>query len=128
MAAISNYLENKLINHTLRNVAYTPPATVYLALFLSDPTDANTGTEVTGAGYLRRPVTFTVPVDGTTSNTADIEFPVAESDWGTITHLGIMEQHLAGNLLYHGAFKVSKIIQTGDQFIVRAGDLDISLQ
>lgn len=128
MAAISNYLENALINHTLRNTALPSPTAVYVGLFLSDPTDANTGTQVTGTAYARQPVTFSAPSNGATSNTADIEFPVAGSDWGTITHLGIFDAATGGNLLYHGAFTVSKIIQNGDQFIIRAGDLDISLQ
>ncbi len=46
MAEMSNYLENALINVTLRATAYTAPTTVYLALYTSDPTDADTGTEV----------------------------------------------------------------------------------
>ena len=41
--AISNYLENKILNHTLNNVPYTQPEVVYLALFKSDPTDDNIG-------------------------------------------------------------------------------------
>lgn len=48
MAEMSNYLENALINATLRNTSYTSPATVYLALYTSDPTDADSGTEVSG--------------------------------------------------------------------------------
>lgn len=50
MSQLSNYLENKLIDHVLRNTAYTPPATVYLALYTTDPTDADSGTEVSGGG------------------------------------------------------------------------------
>lgn len=33
MANLSDYMENKIIDHMLRNQAYTPPATVYVALF-----------------------------------------------------------------------------------------------
>ena len=41
MAEMSNYLENALINATLRNTSYTTPTTVYVALYTSDPTDAD---------------------------------------------------------------------------------------
>jgi len=40
MAAMSNFLENALINATLRNTSYTSPAVVYVGLYTTDPTDA----------------------------------------------------------------------------------------
>ena len=43
---MSNFLENALINATLRNTTYTSVATVYVSLWTSDPTDAGTGAEV----------------------------------------------------------------------------------
>ena len=46
MAELSNYLENKLLDHILKNVSYTSPTTVYVGLFTSDPTDAGSGTEI----------------------------------------------------------------------------------
>jgi hypothetical protein len=127
MSAISNYLENAIINHTLRNVPFTAPTTIYLALFLTAPLDSGTGTEVSGGAYARQVVTFVAPSDGATTNVSDVVFPVATADWGTISHLGLYSAATGGNLLYHGAFTLSKVIQTGDQFIVRAGDLDITI-
>lgn len=127
MSAISNYLENALINAVLRNTAYTSPTTVYVALYTSDPTDADTGTEVSGGGYARQAVTFAAPSDGATSNTADITFPEATASWGTVTHVGIRDAATAGNLLFHAALTVSKAIAAGDQLIIKAGDLDVSL-
>ena len=53
MSEMSNYLENALVNAVLRNTSYTSPATVYLALYTSDPTDADAGTEVSGTSYAR---------------------------------------------------------------------------
>jgi hypothetical protein len=76
MAEMSNYLENALINATLRNTSYTPPTTVYVALFTSDPTDAGSGTEVSTAGtsYARQSATFGAPSNGASVTTADITF------------------------------------------------------
>ena len=64
MAEMSNYLENALLNGTLNATTYTAPAAVYVALYTSDPTDANTGTEVSGGSYARQSVTFAAPSDG----------------------------------------------------------------
>ena len=58
MAEMSNYLENALINATLRNTTYTSVATVYVSLWTSDPTDAGSGTEVSGGSYARTAVSF----------------------------------------------------------------------
>ncbi len=54
MAEFSNYLENKVLDHVLRNTSYTSPTTVYVGLYTSDPTDAGSGTEVSGGSYARQ--------------------------------------------------------------------------
>lgn len=127
MSAMSNYLENALINATLRGTAYTAPATVYLALFTADPTEAGTGTQVTGGAYARRAITFGAPSDGAASNSAEVLFPVATANWGTITHIGIFDALTGGNMLYYGSLTTSKVIQNSDQLKVNAGDITITL-
>ena len=57
MAEFTDFLENKIIDHMLRNQAYTPPTTVYVALFTTATTDAGGGTEVSGGAYARQAVT-----------------------------------------------------------------------
>ena len=127
MAQMSNYLENALVNATLRNTTYTSPAAVYVALYTTDPTDADAGTEVSGGSYLRQAATFGAPSNGVSTNSADITFPVATANWGTITHIGIRDASSAGNLLYYGALSASKTINTGDQFKITAGNLSVTL-
>jgi hypothetical protein len=127
MSAISDYLENALINAVLRNVPYTSPSAVYLALFTSDPTDANAGTEVTGGAYQRQQITFGTPNNGMVSNSNEILFPVATANWGTITHIGIFDAATGGNLLFYGAVTTSKTISTNDQLKINAGDISITL-
>lgn len=39
----TDYLENELLDHALRNSAWTPPATVYLALYTTAPGEATAG-------------------------------------------------------------------------------------
>lgn len=127
MSAISNYLETALINAVLRNTTYTSPTTVYLALFTSDPGEAGTGTEVSGGSYARQATAFDAPTDGVTQNTSDETFPTATASWGTITHVAVFDALTAGNMLFYGALSASKAIASGDQFVVKAGDLEISL-
>jgi hypothetical protein len=111
----------------LRNTAYTSPATVYVGLFTSDPTDAGSGTEVSGGSYARTAVTFGAPSNGASTNSAAVEFPQATGDWGTITHIGILDASSSGNLLYHTALDTSKVIQTGDIFKIATGNLSVTL-
>ena len=127
MTAMSNYLENALINATLRNTSYTSPSTVYVALFTSDPTDAGSGTECTGGAYARQSATFGAPSDGASSISADVEFPQATGAWGTITHFGIFDASSSGNLLYHGALTASKTIATGDVIKITSSNLTVTL-
>lgn len=127
MSAMSNYLENALVNATLRNTTYTSPATVYVGLFTSDPTDAGSGTEVSGGSYARQSASFAAPSDGASATSADVTFPQATAGWGTVTHFGVFDASSAGNLLYHGALTVSKAIETGDVFKISSGNLTITL-
>jgi len=99
---------------------------VYVALFTSDPGDDNTGTEVSGGSYARQSVTFAAPSGGATSNSGDITFPEATADWGTVSHVGIYDASTDGNLLFHGALTQAKAVYSGDQFIIKTGDLDAS--
>jgi len=127
MAEMSNYLENALINATLRNTSYTSPATVYVALYTTDPTDADTGTEVSGGSYARTAVTFGAPSNGVSTNSAAVEFPTCTSSWGTITHIGIRDASTSGNLLYHTALNTSKVIDVDDIFRITTGNLSVTL-
>jgi hypothetical protein len=127
MAEMSNYLENALINVTLRNTAYTSPTTVYVGLYTSNPTDADTGTEVTGGSYARTAVTFGAPSNGVSTNSAAVEFPQATASWGTVTHIGIEDALTGGNLLYHTPLDVSKVIADGDIFKIAIGSLSVTL-
>ncbi len=127
MAEMSNYLENALINGTIRGTTYTAPATVYVGLFTSDPTDAGSGTEVSGGSYARQSATFTAPSNGGTVSNADITFPQATGNWGTVGWIGIFDALTTGNLLYHTALDTSKTIETGDIFKISSGNLSVTL-
>jgi hypothetical protein len=127
MAEISNYLENALINGTLRATTFTAPTTVYISLHTADPTDAGTGTEVSGGSYIRQSATFAAPSNGASASNADITFPQATGSWGTIGWIGIWDAQTTGNMLYHTALDASKAIDTGDIFKIASGSLTVTL-
>ena len=127
MSEMSDYLENALINLTLRGTAYTAPTTIYVALFTTDPTDAGSGTQVTGGSYARTAVTFGTPSNGVSLSNADCTFPQATASWGTVSHIGLYDALTTGNLLYHTPLDVSKTIDTGDIFKIASGSLSVTL-
>jgi hypothetical protein len=134
MAALSDYLENALYNHVLRNTAYTSPTTVYVALFTSSTgleTNNPTG-EVTGGSYARVAVTMGAPTGGAGSNSGEVLFTQATANWGTVTHFAIVD-HATNttwgtnvNVLLHGALTAQKTINDTDIFRFPIGDIDIA--
>lgn len=125
----SNYWKSASINAALRGINFTAPTRVYITLYTSNPTDADTGQEVTGGGYARQQVTFGAPVIADrragVQNSADVSFPIASADWGLITHVGIRDAAIGGNLLYHGAIKTPRTALTNDVIRYLAGQLKI---
>ena len=126
MSAMSDYLENEILDHILGTGAYTMPASVYLCLSTGSFNDDNSGAELSGNGYTRQSISFDAAVSGTADNTAAVEFSAASASWGTVTHFGLFDASSGGNLLIHGAFSTGKLIDTGDILKVNAGDLDIT--
>jgi len=126
MSAMSDYLENEILDHILGTGAYTMPSNVYVGLSTGSFNDDNSGTELTGNGYARVAATFGAAASGTASNSGAVEFSAATGSWGTVSHFGIFDASSAGNLLIHGAFSASKSITTGDILRISVGDLDIT--
>ncbi len=125
MAGFSDYYENKIIDHLLRNQSFTPPTTIYLALFTAAPSDSGGGTECTGGSYARKSITLSAASGGATSNSSDITF--TNMPTCTVTHFGIYDASSSGNLLMWDALTASKSLTAGDAFVVAAGDLDITV-
>lgn len=124
--SFSNFLETELLDHVFAGNAYTSPSAVYVGLFTTDPTDAGTGTEVSGGSYARQSASFVVSGNTATTDAA-VEFPTATASWGSITHIGIFDAATSGNLLAHSALDAAKTISSGDVLRIPTGDIDITL-
>ena len=131
MGCLSNYAENKLLDHVLKTGAYSRPAHLYMALCTADPTDAGTGdsiTEPSGGAYAREICDdWDSAAARATANSALIEFAAATAGWGTITHFAICDALTSGNMLAHGALDTPVEIETSDVFSLAIGDADISV-
>ena len=94
MAALSDYLEQALINHLFRESSFAQPTTVAIALLNASGVDADTGItipELAEAGSYARVVAsgnliWDAPgAPGLTSNTAEIAFTQASANWGHVS-------------------------------------------
>ena len=133
MTAASNYLENKILDHTLRNTAYTQPSGLYVGLFTNSSGNAATNlengtlTDEVTTSYIRKAVTFSAASGGTSATNATVTFDAATTSWGTITHVAVLDAVSSGNVLFWGAVTTSKAIDIGDTFQITSGNLTISL-
>lgn len=131
----SDYLENKILNHVLKNTAYTSPTTVYLALYIADPLDTGLGTgalEVSAdpgytSGYARQAVTWGTPVDGVVANSAIIDFgPIVCTANITVTHGQLMDSLTGGNPLYNDPVEIARTVTNGKTLRLAVGDLTVT--
>lgn len=72
--------------------------------------------EVTQSDYARQPLTFDYPTDGLVGNNTDVVFGIAESDWGTVSNIGVFDAATGGNLLFISVADYEKEITISDQY------------
>lgn len=130
MSAMSDYLENKLVDHIFRGISFTMPTDLYVALYTSGPSDSGGGTECSGGSYARAQLnpsysnwkgtngevanTPSAGTGGQTKNASVITFPTPSGNWGTVSHWGLFDAATSGNLLAHGSLTTSKTVNNGD--------------
>jgi hypothetical protein len=135
--SFSDYLEDKVLNHVFGGTSYTAPTTLYVGVFTSAASDTGPGTEVSGNGYARQSVAFTVSGTSPTTATssAAVEFPEATGSWGTVTYAGVFDAVSGGNMLAWAQLTdpadfvtaLPKAITTGDILRISAGNLKVTL-
>ena len=132
--SFADFLENELLDQIFGAQAYVAPATLYVALSTTTPSDDGTNfTEPSGNAYARVAVTnnktnFNTAAAGAVDNAVSIDFAQATpAGWGTVTHFGIYDASSAGNLLAWGALTASKAIDALDTAKFAAGDLNATL-
>jgi hypothetical protein len=143
MSAMSDYLENKLVDHVFRGQSYSLPV-LYVGLLTAAPSDVGGGTEVSGGSYARVKAAAgasqaltdwkstqndslaSTGTGGNTTNTNAVNFPTPSATWGTVTHFGIYDALSGGNLLFWGTLTIAKTINQSDTVTFPAGSLSIT--
>lgn len=136
MASFSNYTEDKVLNNIFRGEAFSAP-NLHIALFTSsagletNTRSAQVEIPTTDTGYARVAVPqytgFTASTSGQSTNAVVFEFPVATLDWGTITHIGIMDAETAGNVIMWGSIQNARPIYSGDIIRFVPGAITVTL-
>lgn len=130
MSDMSSFLKVKLLNLTLNGTSYAGVDDPYVSLHTADPTDAGTGTEVSGTGYARVQASFNTATGTDASETTDTDTTwsaAGSGGWGTVGWIGLWDDASAGDMLYHTALDASKTIDEGDVFKITAGNLTVTL-
>lgn len=142
MSAMSDFLENRLIDQLFRGQTAPTTTTLHVGLLTTAPSDAGGGTEVSGGSYARVAVTSSLAnfagtqsagstvastgSGGQTSNNVAITFATPTATWGTVTHFGIYDAATGGNLLFFGALTIAKTINQADTVTFPAASLAIT--
>ena len=124
--ALTNYLENALLNATVRNTTYTSPATVYLALYNVAPTASTAGTELSGSGYSRQAITFNAPSGGSVTSNVTVTFGPATGNWSTINATAVVDASTSGNIMYFTTTAGQNIL-SGSSLVIGSGNVSITL-
>lgn len=135
----SNLHEAGYLKLTFQNIAHANigdaaglqpsavPGNFYVALYSTDPTDADTGTELTYTGYarvavVRSAVGFTQSGNSIT-NALQVLFPLNSGTSQTATHFAYRTAASGGDMIRKGTVSPSVTINNGDTPKFEIGDL-----
>lgn len=132
MGSLSDYAELELLDHVF-NAAYSPVATLYLALATATITDSDTGATITEVpdsnNYARATIAFGSAASRIITQSGAVTFNQASGAWGTVTDWAILDSntHGAGNMLAYGAFASGKSIVSGNTPSVADASITVTM-
>jgi hypothetical protein len=127
MGSLTQYADNALLNHVF-NTAYSPVATVYLALCTGSPgAGPSIANEVSGGAYARTAISFGAAASRGVTQSAGVTFPKATANWGTVSYYAVMDASSGGNMLASGSFSAGIPVVTGNTLTVASGQVAISI-
>lgn len=129
MGSLTNAYELEVLDHILQTGSYTPPATVYLALFTGDPGEAGSvAAEADYTGYDRTAITFGAAATRAITQNAQVNFPACTGGSNIITHWGICAAgtKTVSDMIAYGAFTASKTVSSGYTPFVASAEVVVS--
>ncbi len=128
----SQYFSEKVMGQFLNGTAYSFPATVYVALFTTQPSGGTGGTEANYTGYARVAMTvgttdFTaVSTAGEVKNAIAVNFPTNTGTAQTVVGYGFFDASTSGNLLTDNTLTSSQTINNGASASFAIGALTLT--
>jgi hypothetical protein len=137
MSQMTDYLENKLVDHIFRGQQFSTPSTLYVSLHTANPGETGADELTTAGAYARASISSTLAnwaatqggtdassgSSGQTENLATISFPTPTANWGTVTHFAVWDAASGGNPLLYGQLTITKAINEADTVSFAAGAL-----
>jgi hypothetical protein len=121
--ASTDTLLAKQMNSLLKGTTFTPPSTLYIALYTTPPNISGTGgveVSLSSTGYAR----VAVPSNssnwvGPDSNMSyqtvnEVVFGVPVANWGTVTAVGLLTAAVGGELYFVGNLITPRTIGAGE--------------
>lgn len=136
MAGIGAYLIDNILNTSLKNVAsMVSPATLALGISLGAPSSVSMSEVLSASGYTPQTLTMSSVSTGGSLVAASNNGAVTFGAFSNAQSLsGIIIKDTAafsggnqGNLYYFGLLATARTVQVGDQLVVAAGALTVTL-
>lgn len=139
MAAMSDYLEEVVLEAIFNDGPWPDLSSIYLALALTnvfvDSDVAPFTNEASGAAYARVDVSGSFGIADAGGGqwkavtSSAIGYPLATGDYsGPVVGWGLMDSLTAGNLIVHGTFTTPTAILSGQMAYIPAGYLEVEAQ
>lgn len=123
LAVKSTYLKQAVIKAALGEATFPTITNTYLALYQTNPTVADVGSELSGGSYARQQLSFANASGGVKESNTSENFTNLPAS--TVTHWGIRDASSGGNLLYFGAFDLPIQLDAGNSLPIASGDIVI---
>jgi hypothetical protein len=124
---LTSYAKRVILDHVFGGPAYTSPTLVYVGL--GTALSGETITEWADAQYTRQATTFgAASGDVSASSSSETFSGTGVVTPATITHYGIWDDALAGNLLFVGSLNTSRTLVASDAVTLGTGACTVTLQ
>lgn len=120
--SISNYAENKILDHLTGRASWTAPSTVYIKLHTGDAGEDGTANAATNTS--RQSASWSAASSGSIATSGTIEWTNV-STTETYSHWSAWDNSTAGNCLWTGALSSSAAVTAGDTFQITSLTLSL---
>ncbi len=121
--SISSYLEPLILAAVFNNTALAIPTT-YAQLHTGDP--GEDGTANTAGNTTRKTASWAPPAAGTIQTDADLDWTSVTAT-ETYSYVSIWDAASSGNHLWNGPLVAEYDVNAGDEFILPAGTVTVTL-